>query len=120
MFSLILFLQAPASALPGYALGQPLEEARQVRPPGEAGEGWTLICTGDPAAPAELASDSRGIMVCWPMKRVNREWERVGYPKRGAARVETALHIIKGVVERIETTRIYPSGETISFVKKRG
>lgn len=116
----MLLLQASAVVLPGYAIGQPLEDARQVRPQGDANEGWTLICTGDSAAPAALSSDSRGTMICWPMKLINGEWERTGYPKRGAERVETELHIINGVVERIETARYYPDGKTTKFVKKRG
>lgn len=115
----MLLLQAPAVVLPGYALGQPVEDARQVRPSGEAGEGWTLICTGDSAAPPELFSVSRGTTVCWPMKLVNGVWKRIGYPKRGAERVETELHIINGVVERIETTRYYADGKTTKIVKSR-
>lgn len=53
------------------------------------------------------------------MKLVNGVWERIGYPKRGAERVETELHIINGVVERIETTRYYADGKTTKIVKSR-
>lgn len=53
------------------------------------------------------------------MKLVDGEWERIGYPKRGAERVETELFVINGLVERIETTRYYRNGTTTRFVKKR-
>lgn len=53
------------------------------------------------------------------MKLVNGVWKRIGYPKRGAERVETELHIINGVVERIETTRYYVDGKTTKIVKSR-
>lgn len=64
--------EAAEPPLPGYALGQPLSDARQVVPNGQSRATWVLRCAGDPAAPAELvvssADQAAARMLCWPMR----------------------------------------------------
>lgn len=115
-----ILLQAAMVSLPGYAIGQPLEDARRVRPPGSAGEGWVLVCSGDESAPEQLAVQEPGAMTCWPMKQQPEGRVRTGYPVRGAERVEMELHLVNGIVERIETTRWYRNGEKMRLVRERG
>ena len=106
-----------SAALAAYALGQPLEDAREVRPPGKTGQGWTLKCSNDADAPEQLSSNEPGITICWPMKEVAGKLVRSGYPKRGAKRVETELRFVDGIITRIEITRYYEDGSTVRLVK---
>ena len=86
LLPLLLSAMAPATEdppqaarpLPGYALGQPLAESRQVVPPGETRATWVLRCAGDAGAPAGLGaapSAATEPLHCWPM-RIGADGER--------------------------------------------
>jgi len=96
-------LPEPEPALPGYALGQPLAEARRVVPPGESPTTWVLRCSDDPEAPPDLTAAAHrtdGALLCWPMRLSAAGAERVAtMPRRRGASEE--LEFRAGRVVRI-------------------
>lgn len=108
---IVAFLAAVAAALPGYALGQPLQEARAVVPAGKSAATWHLRCAGDAGAPPGLtlspAERSAGVMRCWTMEIVNGIERRAGNPFPNKRRSTEEIEFLDGRIVRI--TRVYYS-----------
>jgi len=103
-----------ATGLPivaGYAIGQPLEEARRVLPAGKSVTDWHLRCTGDAALPPGLAitpdEHRAGIVRCWVMEMVDGLERRTASPRLNSKLAEEELEFRNEILFRIKRRYSY-------------
>ena len=111
-----------ARPLPGYALGQPLAESRQVVPPGETRATWILRCAGDPGAPARLGQAPAApteSLHCWPM-HVGAEGEQRASAWRRRANAMEELEFREGRLALIRIVTRSADGTTRTEVFTSG
>src|SRR5690606_4987015 len=97
------------ATLPGYALGQPIEDARNVVPAGQSRESWRLHCAGDPGAPAGLdlsdAERTAGVGRCWTFEVSGGIERRATFPQGNAHHSTQELEFWQGRIVRITEVR---------------
>lgn len=109
MIGIVLLAMGGTLPLPGYALGQPLEDARNVVPAGKSRRTWHLRCAGDAVVPEGLevsnAERAAGIRRCWPTENMEGAEQRTAVPRRNAFRATQELEFVGDRIVRI--TRVY-------------
>lgn len=117
MMSAALLAASGTVTLPGYALGQPLEDARNVVPAGKSRATWYLRCTGDALVPEGLAvsgaEKSAGIRRCWTTERIDGAEQRTAVPRRGALRAAQEIEFVKDRIVRIKRTYFFSASDRV-------
>ena len=116
MIGALLLATAASFTLPGYVLGQPLEDARIVVPNGKARDAWHMRCAGEAGAPSGLeisaAEKAAGVRRCWTMETVDGAEQRAAFPRRDAHHSTQEIEFLGGNVVRI--TKVYYASEADS------
>ena len=114
MIATLLVTAAGAYTLPGYVLGQPLEDVRIVVPNGKSRETWHLRCAGEAGAPSGLelsqAEKAAGVRRCWTTEVVDGVEQRAAFPRRDSRRSTQEIELLDEKVVRI--TKVYYVSDT--------
>ncbi|XUU60261.1 hypothetical protein ACRAQ6_11915 [Erythrobacter sp. HA6-11] len=109
MLDVLSLAYSVAITLPGYALGQPMEDALLVVPVQTTRDKWVLRCADDPMAPIGLERTveerDAGVQRCWTMEKLERGEVRRAYPMKGAYRSTQEIEFLDGKITRITITR---------------
>ena len=109
MIGFVVLAAASALILPGYALGQPIDEARFVVPEGRSRDAWHLRCAGDAIAPAGLmlstAERQAGVERCWTTETVDGVERPVASPFRHDGAMMQEIEFLRGKIVRITRYR---------------
>jgi hypothetical protein len=119
MTGFVVLAAASALTLPGYALGQPMDEAHFVVPEGRSRDAWHLRCAGDALAPPGLivstAERQAGVQRCWTTETVDGVERPVASPFRHDGALLQEIEFLRGRIVRIIRYRtISGHRETIS------
>jgi hypothetical protein len=122
MISMALLAAWGTLTLPGYALGQPLADARNVVPVGKSRGTWHLRCTGDAYVHEGLAvssaEKSAGIRRCWTTEPIDGVEQRSAFPRRNAHRATQEIELVNDRIVRIKRAYYFSAsdraGETIT------
>jgi hypothetical protein len=115
MISVALLAAGGTFTLPGYALGQPLADARNVTPIGKSRASWHLRCTGDAQVPEGLevtsAEKAAGVRRCWTTERIDGVEQRSAFPRRNADRATQEIEFLNDRIVRIKRTYFFSKSD---------